>query len=252
MWQPLSVSLSKSNVELVHEYWQYSLELNPGQVRGAVWLSDNSCCCFSSFFFYWIVIANEQEHIKHDAGSKSPSLKRPQKGRLFWKTKNKHRWLQHSPMGTVVLGSKEGVEVLSWAGCHGRIAGGAWEERGLVMATGPGGGGIRLACDIDDIRDGWDCSPWWPMASGRGAVTCCWWWCCWWCCCCCCQGGLKDCREKDYISDNRTALIIKNCTDNITALIDWLINWLLPANHNDYIRTDWKTRQNIHTLHTIF
>ena len=29
-----------------------------------------------------------------------------------------------------------------------------------------------------------------------------------------------------------------------SVLIDWLI--LSPANHNDYLRTVWKTRQNIH------
>ena len=39
------------------------------------------------------------------------------------------------------------------------------------------------------------------------------------------------------------------------GLIDWLIDGFKssPANHNDYLRTEWKTRQNIHTLlYTLF
>ena len=40
-------------------------------------------------------------------------------------------------------------------------------------------------------------------------------------------------------------------TDSACRPIDQLIA-LSPANHNDYLRIDWKTRQNIHTLYTIF
>ena len=45
--------------------------------------------------------------------------------------------------------------------------------------------------------------------------------------------------------------VAQDMTSNARGLIDWLIA-LSPANHNNYLRTDWKTRQNIHTLYTIF
>ena len=45
--------------------------------------------------------------------------------------------------------------------------------------------------------------------------------------CDCCQGWMTWCLKNELIA-------------------------LSPANHNDYLRTDWKTRRHIHTLYTLF
>ena len=99
-----------------------------------------------------------------------------------------------TPMGMLEFGGMrgEGVEVLRGGGCQGLggmfgggpwlCMGGAWEVIGLGM---PGGGGMRLFCDMGGMRGGG------PSPRGLGPeLGGGWFW-----FCCCCHGGLKLCNQ---------------------------------------------------------